>query len=138
MSCIDTLAFVEYGDVPQNFTAWVNNYLDLTPHGISADELWEFRNSVLHMTNLASRKVVAGKVSPIAPYVGRPNSAPPIKSNGAKPFNLFELIMTVGDGIGRWGEAYNSEPDKILKFIERYDTTISDSRMARFPLQRAK
>jgi hypothetical protein len=138
MSCIDTLSFVEYGDVQHNFTTWITNYLDLTPLGISADELWEFRNSILHMTNLASRKVVAGKVSPIAPYVGRPNFTPPIKPNGAKPFNLFELITAVGNGIGKWGEAFNAEPDKILKFIERYDTTVSDSRMATVPHRKAK
>jgi hypothetical protein len=30
-------------------------------------------------------------------------------------------------------EAYNTDRDKMLKFIERYDTTISDSRMARVP-----
>ena len=49
-----------------------------------------------------------------------------------KPFNLYDLITTVATGIGRWGEDYNSDQDKLLKFIERYDTTISDSRMAWF------
>jgi hypothetical protein len=134
MSCVDTLAFVEYGDRPGNFTDWVDNYVDLAPHGISADELWEFRNSILHMTNLASRKVTAGKVSPIMPYVGGPETMPSISPNLPKPFNLLGLIKTIGNGIEKWGEAYNTDRDRLLKFIERYDSTISDSRMLWIPV----
>ncbi|WP_284417799.1 MULTISPECIES: hypothetical protein [unclassified Bradyrhizobium] len=135
MSCVDTLAFVEYGDVPSNFTRWLDAYVDLSSQGISSDELWEFRNSVLHMTNLASRKVVAGKISPIMPYVGGPKMLPAIGSDTAKPFNLYGLIVTISTGIGKWAESYNTDRDKFLKFIERYDTTISDSRMAWFPYE---
>src|SRR5690606_9143663 len=76
MSCVDTLAFVEHGDVRGNFTDWLDAYVDLEPIGISALEVWEFRNSILHMTNLASRQVLAGKVSSIAPYIGRAASMP--------------------------------------------------------------
>jgi hypothetical protein len=133
MSCVDTLAYVEYGDVQGNFSKWIETYVDLTPLGISADELWEFRNSVLHMTNLASRKVLAGKVSPIMPCVGGPPSIPPIASDDPKRFNLLALIKAIGEGIGKWGEAYNADPSRMLKFIERYDTTISDSRWASIP-----
>jgi hypothetical protein len=129
MSCVDTLAFVEYGDDHRNFTKWLDTYVDLTPNGISSDELWEFRNSILHMTNLASRKVVAGKVASIMPYVGGPETMPSTASNVPKPFNLSELIKSIGKGIGKWGEAYNTDRDKMLKFIERYDLMISDSRM---------
>ena len=57
---------------------------------------------------------------------------PQLTPNLPKPFNLYGLIATIGEGIGKWGEAYNADRDKLLKFIERYDTTISDSRMARF------
>lgn len=137
MSCVDTLSFVEYGDVTGNFTTWLETFVDLTPHGITSSELWEFRNSVLHMTNLASRKVISGKVSPIMPYVGGPDTLPAFAPNDPKPFNLYGLITTIAAGIGKWGEAYNTDRDKLLKFIERYDTTISDSRMAWFPLPNA-
>lgn len=130
MSCIDTLAFVEHGDSPGNFTQWVASYVDLEPLGISADELWEFRNSVLHMTNLSSRKVSAGKVSPIMPFVGEGTITRPLAgSKFPKPFDLFGLIKAVGDAICKWGDGYNTDRDKFLKFIERYDTTISDSRV---------
>lgn len=132
MSCVDTLAFVEFGDVTRNFAKWIDAYVDLGPHGISSEELWEFRNSVLHMTNLASRTVVSGKVSPIMPYVGSPLSLPTFRAASPKAFNLYGLITTIGDGVGRWAESYNQDRDKFLTFIERYDLTISDSRMAWF------
>jgi hypothetical protein len=133
MSCVDTPAFVEFGDARGNFAAWLDAYVDLKPHGISSEELWEFRNSVLHMTNLKSRKVISGHVSPIMLYVGGPRSMPPISPNLPKPFNLRELINSIAEGIGRWAEALNTDREKILKFIERYDLTISDNRVARVP-----
>ena len=138
MSCVDTLAFVEHGDVPGNFAKWVDTYVDLTPHGISTEELWEFRNSILHMTNLASRKVVAGRVSPIMPYVGGPETMSATVLNGLKPFNLFGLIKACGNAIEKWVEAYEADRNKMLKFIERYDSTISDSRMTWVPRCEAK
>ncbi|QQO35868.1 hypothetical protein JJC00_09985 [Bradyrhizobium diazoefficiens] len=132
MSCVDTLAFVEYGDVSGNFGKWVTVYVDLEPLSISADELWEFRNSVLHMTNLSSRKVIAGKVSPIMPCLGEAGFIRPLTgSNAPKPFDLFGLIKAIGHGIGKWGEEYNADRGKLLKFIERYDTTISDRRVGK-------
>jgi hypothetical protein len=96
---------VEFGDVQGNLANWLDAYVDLKPLGISSEELWEFRNSVLHMTNLASRKVVLGRVSPIQLYVGGPRSMSPIASNLPKPFNLYELIKTAGEGIGKWARA---------------------------------
>jgi hypothetical protein len=84
------------------------------------------------MTNLASRKVMAGKVSPLVPYVGGMSTLPPSTETGAKPFNLLSLIKSVGAGVGRWAETYNTDPNKYLAFIERYDRTISDSRYAAF------
>jgi hypothetical protein len=132
MSCVDTLAFVEYGDVGGNFAKWLDTYVDLGSHNIRSDELWEFRNSVLHMTNLSSRKVVSGKVSPIMPFVGSLPSLPAIGPGSPKPFNLYGLIASVGDGVGLWAQSYNRDRDRFLKFIERYDLTISDSRMAWF------
>lgn len=132
MSCVDTLAFVEYGDKKKNFQMWIDTYVDLSTHGITSEELWEFRNSISHMTNLASRNIIAGKISPIMLYVGGPDTMPPISPDVPKPFSLYGLIKTVGTGIGKWAESYNSDRGKLLKFIERYDTTISDSRMAWF------
>jgi hypothetical protein len=135
MSCVDSLSFVEYGNKSGNFSKWLDTYADLSSCGITPEELWEFRNSLLHMTNLASKKVIAGTVSSIMPYVGGPDTMPQIRPELPKPFNLYTLITVLGAAIGKWGETYNSDRDKMLRFIERYDTTISDSRMAFFRYQ---
>jgi hypothetical protein len=130
MSAIDTMAYVEHGDDRGNFAQWLESYVDLASIGLTAAELWEFRNSIIHMTNLSSRAVLAGKVSPILPYIGSDELAQHARSTTMKPFNLYGLIVAVSNGIGKWAESYNTDRDKFLKFIERYDTVISDSRLA--------
>ena len=132
MSCIDTLAFVEYGDKRGNFVLWLDAYVDLVSLGITSTEMWEFRNSIVHMTNLSSRAVLAGKVSTIMPYIGSDELAKHARSKAMKPFNLHGLILAISAGIGRWAETYNADRDKFTSFIERYDTIISDSRLAEF------
>ncbi len=63
LSCIDSLAYVEYGDEkakngePNVLCRWLNTYVDLFPVGVTADELWELRNGLLHMSNLHSARV---------------------------------------------------------------------------------
>ena len=61
-----------------------------------------------------------------------PQGGPGSGSQTLPDAQIYGLITAVGDGIGRWGESYNKDRDKFLKFIERYDLTISDSRMAWF------
>ncbi len=130
LSAIDTMAFVEYGDTQGNFSKWLDRFVVLAPLGITSTELWEFRNSLVHMTNLSSRAVIAGKVSPISIFIGQTDKRPPAMAGQAKPFSLFDFMMAVAAGIGKWAESYNADPDRFLKFIERYDSIISDSRMA--------
>ena len=130
MSCIDTLAFVEFGDVRNNFTDWLDLYCDLKGVGVTAGELWEYRNAVLHMTSLDSRRVLRGDAARIAPYVAIRGSQPPQNEGDAKPFNLLELIDATSAGIQRWGMSYNASPEKVVDFINRYDMTISDKRIA--------
>ena len=132
MSCIDTLAYVEFGDETGNFTNWLDEYTELDSLGVTSRELWEFRNSVVHMTNLSSRAVKAGKGSTIVPYIGSDLLAKHTRSRDFKPFNLHGLILVVGAGIGRWAASYNANREKFAIFIERYDTIISDSRLAEF------
>src|SRR5688572_7521764 len=57
---IDSIAHIEHGDVRGGFVKWLDQYADLSQLGITAEELWEQRNSLLHMSNLDSRKVQAG------------------------------------------------------------------------------
>ena len=61
VSFIDTMAFLEYGDTRGNFISWLKEFADLARLKITASQLWELRNSILHMSNLDSRKVLTGK-----------------------------------------------------------------------------
>lgn len=128
MSFFDTTAFIEYGDIRGNFVRWLQTFADLAPMGINAEELWEFRNGLLHMTNLHSRAVLAKKVARLIFYVGD-IVAPPAPA-GEKYFNLKQLIDVVADAVSNWIQTYNTNPEKIVMFVSRYDLTISDSRLA--------
>lgn len=130
MSAIDTIAFVDAGDVKDAFILWLNAYADLDSLGITAKELWEFRNGVLHMTNLNSRAVASGKTAPLIFYVGDRSIALPPSRTGAKYFSLKGLLEAVAAAISRWIETYNKTPEKWVDFVNRYDLTISDSRIA--------
>jgi hypothetical protein len=128
MSFLDTIAFIEMGDVKGNFVLWLRTYADLTLLGIIAEELWELRNGLLHMTNLNSRSVQAGKVPRLFFYVGPLNSLQS-STPGEKCFNLKQLIDVVAKALSKWTATYNSDRSKLLDFVSRYDLTISDSRL---------
>jgi hypothetical protein len=57
MSFIDTIAFINFGDKRGIFVRWLNEFCPKLPNNVTPEELWEFRNAILHMTNLSSRKV---------------------------------------------------------------------------------
>ena len=130
LCCLDTISFIEFGDTPKNFQRWLDQYCDLSSINILSDELWELRNSLLHMSNLNSRMVNKGTVNRISFYVGPVGISRPSRNDSIKWFNLLELIHLVAAGISKWGEAYNDDPAKWADFIERYDTIVSDTRMS--------
>ena len=129
---IDTAGFVEFGDTAENtFVKWLNAYADLTAVGVTAPELWEHRNSLLHMTSPDSRRVFAGKVRRLMSYVGNPPEDFPTEHKDTKFYNLFSLLQAIGAACGRWGESYNKDRSKFEQFLDRYDFLVSDNRMLR-------
>jgi hypothetical protein len=130
VSFIDTIAFIDTGDDKGNFIPWLDTYADLAPLGITSKELWEFRNGLLHMSNLRSRAVVSGKVVPLILSVGRSTKPLPAYRNGEKRFNLKDLIDTTADAVSRWIDMYNHNPERFPDFVSRYDLTVSDARVA--------
>jgi hypothetical protein len=128
LSFIDTAAFLEMGDVQGNFVAWLKRYADLATVGVSAEELWEFRNSLLHMTNISSRAVLKGKVAPLIMFGGGPPGLKRQGANGEKYFNFRVLLEAVAAAVGNWISTYNTEPKRFETFVERYDLVVSDSR----------
>lgn len=130
MSAIDSIAFLEYGDISNKviFKEWMNEFCDLSNLGITLDELWEYRNSMLHMTNSYSRKVINKKVNSVQFYVSFQDE-PDFKGDvETKYFNLKTLISIVSDGVFKWSDSFNTNRDKFRNFVDRYDLITSDSR----------
>ena len=133
MSYIDTLGFLEYGDSVRNpFTEWLNNYADLTDLGVAADELWEHRNSLLHMSNLDSRKVVGGKIKRIVAYVGELPDGFVSDAESDKYFSLIKLLEVIANACGQWLSSLNENREKFKPVISRYDQIVTDNRLQIF------
>jgi len=128
LSAIDSIAFLEFGDEREIFKKWVNQYSEITKLGITSDELWELRNSLLHMTNPYSRKVLNEKIQPLQFYVSGEDKEQLQSNVKFKYFNLKSLIDIFLIALENWSESYNVNRAKFEKFVERYDMIISDSR----------
>lgn len=131
---IDSVAYVEFGDKNGNFVAWLNEYADLGKLGITAEELWEHRNSLLHMSNLDSRKVKSGSIRRLVAYVGEVPAEVSLEQTTTGYYSLKTLILEFGNACGRWAETYNVDREKIHEFVSRYDLIASDARMMRVAL----
>lgn len=134
MSFIDSVGYLEFGDVPRGaenvFVRWLKNFSDVyNKLGVTPEELWEFRNSVLHMTNLDSKKVVNGNVRRLSILVSQ-RGTPARVEGGTVYFNLTDLIYVVQDALEKWFITYNQHPEKWTYFIQRYDKIVSDIRWA--------
>jgi len=133
VSFVDSVAYIEYGEERSNpFIDWVSTYADLSGLEITAEELWEHRNSLLHMTNLQSRKVRAGKVRRLLPYVGTLPKEIPTDDPEGKFYDLHSLIIALIYALEPWFETYKNDPAKLEVFVERYDWVLSDKRAIRF------
>ena len=123
MSFIDTIAFLEYGDQQGVFQTWLNRFADLQRLDITASQLWELRNSLVHMSNLDSRKVLAGKEKRISFSVA-PRGQVSKPSAEIHYFNLLDLIDVLWEAVSNWIRSLTEEPDKFAVFIERYDRVV--------------
>ncbi len=126
---IDSVAHIEHGDIPGGFTKWLGTYAQLDKLGITADELWEHRNSLLHMSNLSSRKVRSGSTRALVAYVGTIPPEVTLDQSRTGYYDLRALILEFGYACGRWIETYDMDRSKIDLFVERYDLIASDARM---------
>ena len=132
MIFIDSIGYVEYGDTSRNpFRQWLDRFVELEEVGITSEELWEHRNSLLHMSNLDSRQVVTGKVKRLMLYVGELPEGMPSEIDEGIFYNLKTLIIAVASGCESWFKSYQTDRSKIDSFVERYDQTSSDNRMMR-------
>lgn len=120
---VDTMAYVSTGNSsPGSFMGWLKKYVDLKKIGITENEVWEHRNSVLHLSTYESTKVKDGKVRKIVPYAGQ---LPP-KDHEYAYYSLYELQMEIFIGVGRYLEEMIDHPKMVQIFSENYEKTISD------------
>ncbi len=129
MICVDTMSFLEFDDTTGNFVKWLYAYAELTKINVTPEELWEFRNSILHMTNLDSRKVKANKVTRLNWYVAHIEYKGVELSDEGKHFNFKILVDIIASAILNWTNTFNVEKEKFELFVSRYDRIISDKRM---------
>lgn len=137
LSCIDSLAYVEFGNNKTSrdepvFCRWLNTYVDLSPVDVTAEELWELRNGLLHMSNLHSAKVQKKAVRRISLSIGRVAPEKRSPNDDTHYFNLVDLYKAVTNGIGIWLETYIDNHEKFLTFVERWDRTVSDARLTKY------
>ena len=136
LSMIDTLGFVEYGLQNNCFRVWLDEYCNMGQAGVTSLELWELRNSLLHMSNLDSKKVRRGAVERLKPVIINSQVDVPSHSGGYKNFHLSRFAATVlPQGIDKWIRSYNEQPAKLLQFIHRHDTIVSEARLSVMPYQ---
>ena len=126
---IDTLGFVAFGPLGDAFTRWLDKYCDLVSLDVSSAELWELRNSLLHMSNLSSRRVERGSVTRLLPVVTSIQNDIPVEMGDFKNLHASRFIGdVVPRGIVSWVQSMNGDPEKFMTFVERYDTVVSEAR----------
>lgn len=129
LTCIDSLAYIEFGSDRGAFVKWMKEYADLSTILITPEELWELRNGLLHMSNLHASKVVQRKVRRVSFYVNsKEKSFKGFEEENIFYFDFRGLIDVYINGVKKWLKSYNTDRDKFPKFVERYDQTVSDSR----------
>ena len=129
-SAIDTLGFIEYGPRGNCFVLWLDEYCDLTSINVTSQEMWELRNSLLHMTNLNSHKVRNSAVERLLPALADPDVKTLPRNGDTKRFHMSRFVAVIlPKAIEKWLKTYIQENGKIAQFIQRYDTIVSEARM---------
>ena len=127
---IDTLGFLEYGPkASDSFARWMDEFCKMDLIGVTSRELWELRNSLLHMTNLDSRRGHRGDVKRLQPAITHPDNDILVDMKDFRVLHLSRLLTgVVPDGIANWIRSFDGNQAKFLEFVQRYDTVVSDSR----------
>jgi len=114
LSCIDSISYIEYGNDRGAFVKWLKNYAKLESLAISAEELWELRNGILHMTNLNSEKVQKNKIRRISFKVSDHKKENDNKAGDIHYFNFHKLIHAFADSLESWLKTYNNDRKNLI------------------------
>ncbi len=125
VSLIDTIAYLEYGDVKRNFQQWLDTYSEISKLDITSDEVYQLRNSLLHMTNLNSRDVLKKKHRRLSIAICK-KGHPTQYHDEIVYFNFTDFLFIFDEAVDRWVESYK-DSKKQLTLIERYDEVLRDN-----------
>lgn len=124
MSFIDTIAYIEFGNVQRGFQNWLDTYSALNSLEVTSDELYGLRSSMLHMTNLNSHKVMQGKIRRLSIAICKKGYPTQVHDNIAY-LNFTDFLFIFDEAVDRWLDTYKDNK-KQLTLIERYDEIIRD------------
>lgn len=125
VSLIDTIAYLEYGDVKRNLQQWLDNYSEISELDITSDEVYQLRNSLLHMTNLNSRDVLKKKHRRLSIAICK-KGYPTQYHDEIVYFNFTDFLFIFDEAVDRWVDSYK-DSKKQLTLIERYDEVLRDN-----------
>lgn len=125
VSLIDTIAYLEYGDVKRNFQQWLDTYSEISKLEITSDEIYQLRNSLLHMTNLNSRDVLKKKHRRLSIAIYK-KGHPTQYYDEIVYFNFTDFLFIFDEAVDNWVNSYN-DSKKQLTLIERYDEVLRDN-----------
>ena len=128
---IDSLGFAEFGSDEKCLVLWLDKYCDLSSLGVSSQEIWELRNSLVHMTNLNSRRVEKGQVTRLLPVITSPSCDIQVEGESFKSLHFSRLLLwVIPKGLVSWADSFTNNREKFLDFVRRYDTIVSDTRVS--------
>ncbi|VVN47540.1 hypothetical protein PS676_05894 [Pseudomonas fluorescens] len=82
------------------------------------------------MSNLHSSKVEKKITRRISISIGHVPSGLQSEEDDTQYFDLHSFYLAVCQGIGKWLKTYANDYAKFEVFVERWDKTVSDSRLA--------
>jgi hypothetical protein len=84
------------------------------------------------MTNPLSRKVISGNVLPLVFYIDPATKSVRVDpDSGTKMFSFEALHEAIIEAVEAWTKCYSKNLSKQLEFIQRYDTILSEGRIAK-------
>ena len=126
---VDTFGYLEFGQGGNCFVKWLDEFCNLKQCKVTSRELWELRNSLIHMSNLDSIKVKKGKVARLAPQITHPDQDTVPHPDGTRAFHFARFLsVTFPSGVEKWVNSFSKDRQKMMTFVQRYDRIVSETR----------
>ena len=119
LSAVDTLAALDSNDGTtsrKRFRNWLDTYADLSHAGVTAEEVYSLRCSLLHTTTLESKSVRASKCAMLIPYKRPADPALLKTSSNQKPFEIGDLVDAITEGADGYCATLDSDPNARKRF----------------------